>query len=128
MPVIAIEGSLRQDAKWLCKANVRLDRYSMYPERKLAITGLKKTFAEADSILILDAELQKVSIKCSLMEPCTRVLCSGWMKRLWTLEEGVAGRERLYIQFLEGSVPFYLCTAKLTKMTEEEVNGPGGPR
>ncbi|KAB8262240.1 hypothetical protein BDV32DRAFT_120340 [Aspergillus pseudonomiae] len=33
-----------------------------------------------------------------------RILLSGWMQRLWTLEEAVLGRDRLCFQFLEGAV------------------------
>lgn len=56
---------------------------------KLAITKLADTFRQARQVLVLDADLQRSSRWCSRTEQATRILCSGWMKRLWTLQEAV---------------------------------------
>jgi Heterokaryon incompatibility protein (HET) len=80
--------------------------------RKLAISKIAKTFKEAKQILVLDAELQQSTADCDRNEAATRVLCSGWMRRLWTLQEAVVtergpGFERLYLQFKEAAVSVY---------------------
>lgn len=43
-------------------------------------------------------------MKCRDEEHWMRILLSGWMQRLWTLEEAVLGRDRLRFQFLEGVI------------------------
>ena len=79
--------------------------------RKLAITKLANTFRHASQVLVLDADLQRSSRRCSKLELATRILCSSWMKRLWTLQEAVMAEEtpncsKLDIQFLEGPIEF----------------------
>ena len=79
--------------------------------RKLAITKLATTFSHARHVLVLDADLQRSSKWCSRTELATRILCSGWMKRLWTLQEAVMTENtpdcsKLDIQFVEGPMEF----------------------
>lgn len=62
-------------------------------------------------VLVLDAELQRTSKFCSRTELATRILCSGWMRRLWTLQEAVVTQyypncSKFGIQFLEGPLEF----------------------
>ena len=53
--------------------------------RKKAIRLLGKTFHEAAAVLVVDRELDYVeSATSSFLELGMRILCSGWMKRLWT--------------------------------------------
>ena len=80
--------------------------------RKLAISKIAKTFQDAKQVLVLDAELQQSSAFSHRNELCTRVLCSGWMRRLWTLQEAVVtergpGFEKLYLQFRETAISVY---------------------
>ncbi|KAI9739318.1 MAG: hypothetical protein M1834_007531 [Cirrosporium novae-zelandiae] len=72
--------------------------------RKLALRKLGKMYEEANKVLVLDAELEKSTRECSEEEWLMRICFSGWMQRLWTLEEGVVGRDRLFFQFAEGTV------------------------
>ena len=79
--------------------------------RKIAITKLANTLRHASQVLVLDADLQRSSRRCSKLELATRILCSSWMKRLWTLQEAVMAEEtpncsKLDIQFLEGPIEF----------------------
>lgn len=79
--------------------------------RKLAITRLDDTFRRARQVLVLDADLQRCSRRGSRMELATRIACSGWMRRLWTLSEAVVAEDtanaaKVDVQFLEGSVEF----------------------
>lgn len=68
--------------------------------RKLAISRLKQTYRQADRVIVLDAELQTSPFN-SLVEALTRISCSGWIRRLWTLQEGILARANLYVQFYE---------------------------
>lgn len=79
--------------------------------RKLAISRLDGVFRRARQVLVLDADLQRCSRRGSKMESATRIACSGWMRRLWTLSEAVVAEEtanaaKVDVQFLEGSVEF----------------------
>jgi len=80
--------------------------------RKLALSKIAKTFQDAKQVLVLDAELQKSPAFSHRNEICTGVLCSGWMRRLWTLQEAVVtergpGFEKLYLQFKETAISVY---------------------
>jgi hypothetical protein len=79
--------------------------------RKLAIIKLAETFSQATKVLALDAELCQSPVDCFRTELATRVLCSGWMRRLWTLQESVMTEkfgspncQKLCIQIREGPV------------------------
>ncbi|OCH86880.1 hypothetical protein OBBRIDRAFT_820879 [Obba rivulosa] len=80
--------------------------------RKLAIQLLPRTYSDASAVLVLDRELCNFeSRRASILELGIRVVCSGWMKRLWTLQEasiagaghGGQGPGSLYIQMADGS-------------------------
>ncbi|KAJ7257577.1 hypothetical protein B0H12DRAFT_1232599 [Mycena haematopus] len=76
--------------------------------RKKAIHLMGKTFNDANAVLILDRELAIVeSTTASFLELGLRILCSGWMKRLWTLQEAALasearGMDKLYFQMHDG--------------------------
>ncbi|KAK7435781.1 hypothetical protein VKT23_019479 [Stygiomarasmius scandens] len=80
--------------------------------RKKAILLLRRTFHEATAVLILDRELEIVkSANASFLELGLRILCSGWIKRLWTLQEAsLAGEARgavkLYFQMQDGPLMY----------------------
>ena len=62
---------------------------SLRDKRKLAISRMAETYGKADQVLIIDRDLMQASRNCSRTETATRVLCSDWMRRLWTLQEAV---------------------------------------
>ncbi|KAL7620722.1 hypothetical protein AAE478_009720 [Parahypoxylon ruwenzoriense] len=76
--------------------------------RKQAIGLLARTYTEAKAVLVLDRELCHFeSRKAPILELGIRILCSGWLKRLWTLQEaslarGIEGAGALYIQMGDG--------------------------
>ena len=77
--------------------------------RKAAILLLSTTFRFAQRVLVLDADLQRSSKDCSRTELAVRVMCSGWMRRLWTLQETVmaeksAEARKVMIWFREGAL------------------------
>jgi len=76
--------------------------------RREAIQLLGKTFKEASAALVLDRELEIVeSFTASFMEVGLRIACSGWIKRLWTLQEASLSSEahdaeKIYFQMADG--------------------------
>jgi hypothetical protein len=65
-------------------------------DRKAAIVGLAKTFREASQVLVLDADMQTCPKNAGRLERGTRLLFSGWMRRLWTYQEAVISGEGNY--------------------------------
>ena len=79
--------------------------------RKLAITQLAKTYREADHVLVLETGLMSSATQASRMEKCTRLLCSAWVRRLWTYQEAILSKngshcDKLQLQFSDGPVHF----------------------
>ena len=74
------------------------------PEAKtMALNTMKKPYTDATHVLVLDSSLRNVEISClNPTEVCLRIFTSGWMRRLWTLQEGALPRN-LWFQF-KGSV------------------------
>ncbi|KAH9892485.1 hypothetical protein C8Q73DRAFT_782020 [Cubamyces lactineus] len=76
--------------------------------RKKAIQLLGKTYHEATAVLVLDRELEIVNAASApFLEIGLRILCSGWVKRLWTLQEATLaseahGEEKIYFQMGDG--------------------------
>ncbi|KAL2810284.1 hypothetical protein BJX63DRAFT_423227 [Aspergillus granulosus] len=67
--------------------------------RSLAIQRIRDVYIGAYRTMLLDSEIRQVnSVSASNLELCLRVLyCSGWIRRLWTLQEGLAAKSRLYV-------------------------------
>lgn len=75
----------------------------MNPEyKRLSISRLQAVYSTASSVLVIDRHLQKVGTHW--LEMRLQLLCSEWMRRLWTLQEGRLA-SRLYIQFRYQAVP-----------------------
>lgn len=71
--------------------------------RRTAIGRMRKTYENASKVLVIDKELEAASLKTTPEELSMQIVCSGWMRRLWTLQEGTLAR-KLYFQFSEGSI------------------------
>jgi hypothetical protein len=72
----------------------------------LAITLMRKTYSEADKVLVLDSYLLGGSIEnASDAQIALEMLCSGWARRLWTLQEGVLA-PKLLVQLSDGVIDF----------------------
>ncbi|KAL8887015.1 MAG: hypothetical protein Q9215_005351 [Flavoplaca cf. flavocitrina] len=71
--------------------------------RSMAISLMYKTYVSAQHVLVLDSELQRTPIPKDMTEVFLRISISGWMRRLWTLQESVLGR-RLQVKFEDGIV------------------------
>ena len=92
-----------QVALWLDTLCVPVSaHYRQY--RKLALFKMRETYANATEVLVLDACLQEVGE--SIYERRLQIVCSGWMRRLWTLQEALLPKpENLLIQFRYNAVP-----------------------
>ncbi|KAF2650933.1 hypothetical protein K491DRAFT_607929 [Lophiostoma macrostomum CBS 122681] len=69
-------------------------------ERLTALQLMKETYQLAKRVLILDSELESHATH-SPVETFMRVSICGWMRRLWTLQEGALG-VRLYVKLKDG--------------------------
>ncbi|KAH9206144.1 hypothetical protein DL95DRAFT_416785 [Leptodontidium sp. 2 PMI_412] len=67
---------------------------------------MRKTYADANKVLLLDSFIQGGGCSgISDVELALRILSSGWIRRLWTLQEGVLAK-RLLVQFSERTVDY----------------------
>lgn len=72
-------------------------------QRKAAIAKMRTIYTETTSVLVLDAELLQACEHVSNLELMIRVVTSAWMRRVWTLQEGVL-TEAIYVQFKERAI------------------------
>ena len=69
-----------------------------------ALSYMRKTYEDGTHVLVLDTSLQRYnSDSLSPEEICARIIASGWMRRLWTLQEGwlPGAKGRLWFQFCD---------------------------
>lgn len=85
-PMFTTKGSFQQPAFWIDTLCIPVNP-QFKAMRKLAIARLAATYRQARQVLVLDADLQPCSRRCSRTELATRIVCSGWLRRLWTLQE-----------------------------------------
>lgn len=73
----------------------------------LAIQYMRKTYSEADKVLVLEKYLRSHPVEAmSAFERMARIFCSSWTLRLWTFQEGVLAKS-LFIQFADTALEFY---------------------
>jgi hypothetical protein len=72
--------------------------------KQLAIEKIRLVYQKAKHVLVLDAGLMAYSASDQdEFEQLTRIFTSGWMRRLWTLQEGALA-ESLYFRFADKPV------------------------
>ncbi|KAL8687601.1 MAG: hypothetical protein Q9218_006274 [Villophora microphyllina] len=83
------------------------------PEAKtMALNQIKTPYTRATHVLVLDSSLQRVNaLDLAPEEVCMRIFTSGWMRRLWTLQEGALPRS-LWFQFRDSAVDLDLVFTK----------------
>ncbi|KAL8802142.1 MAG: hypothetical protein Q9182_004008 [Xanthomendoza sp. 2 TL-2023] len=70
--------------------------------RQMAIAQMAQIYVEAQCVLVVDPELQKMECKdLPDVELFANVLCSAWNSRSWTFQEACMARV-FYVQFLDG--------------------------
>lgn len=89
----------------------------------IALISMRKTYAEADRVLVIDRYLEAVESKPLLRTECLmRILCSSWTRRLWTLQEGALAKS-LYFRFADDAIELekaaFLMTAEMTFVTND---------
>ena len=89
-----------------------------------AIALMRDTYANAENVLVLDAELETTSVEdLDIIENMVRVVCSTWMQRLWTLQEAFFA-QRLWIQFQDAAVNLDSVVAKSICLPKTAKNRP----
>ena len=83
--------------------------------RDKAINKMEDTYRNADKVLVLDANLfmnPLASCQADHTEIFMRILSTNWIRRLWTLLEGVLGKS-LYFAFSDGVVDIQKSVSSL---------------
>ncbi|KIV86127.1 hypothetical protein PV11_01762 [Exophiala sideris] len=70
--------------------------------RRLAISRMSATYANAKRVLILDSELLALPKMSPERDLILRMVGTGWMRRVWTMQEGALGASGLQIQLRDG--------------------------
>ena len=84
--------------------------------RSLALTQMRRTYQDARHVLVLDSGLQYyASDEITIFEALSRVFLSGWMSRLWTLQEACLART-IWIQFKDRPVDLDALVAFLSQL------------
>lgn len=74
--------------------------------QELAILRMRETYTNAAHVLVLDSGIRHVVVgDTPMVESLMRIFTSGWMQRLWTLQEGALAR-KLWFEFADGIVEF----------------------
>ena len=89
---LGIDFADRKLAIWIDSLLVPVEKGH---EKRLALTQLCEYYQAAEKVLVLDSDLLQASQACTKEEQITRIFFSTWMRRLWTLEEGILSREKL---------------------------------
>ena len=82
--------------------------------KKSSIASMRKIYAEAVAVLIIDPWLMAIPSTADMSEVCIRVYSAGWSRRLWTHQEGYLGKD-VYYQFQDRAVAF----GEVNKLAEE---------
>ena len=92
------------------------------PEAKsLALTQMRRTYEDARSVLVLDASLQCFeSNEIDVTEALARIFTSGWMSRLWTLQEARLARS-LWVQFKDKAIDLDSLLVQLRQASSADI-------
>jgi hypothetical protein len=94
-------GSHSESSLWWCDTLCVLVEDIHKHLRKQAIRDMKRTYQDADKVLALDSGLAHLSKESIAIEIYIRIKLSGWMRRLWTLQEGLLAKD-VYFQLSDG--------------------------
>lgn len=72
-------------------------------ERKIAVRQIHQVYTNARYTIVIDKGLGRMDATTTYEGTAMRILASGWMRRLWTLQEAYLSR-RLYFAFAEGQL------------------------
>ncbi|MCJ1426053.1 hypothetical protein MMC29_003955 [Sticta canariensis] len=93
--------------------------------RQIALARMKQTYQQANHVLVLDASLQIYNCQSlNAVEACARIFTSGWMRRLWTLQEGSLAKT-IWFQFRDGAVDLHSLWSALCRILTTEIGRKG---
>lgn len=72
-------------------------------QRRKVIGKISDIFAEAQYTIVLDAGLMEMSKREGYVHPAMNITMSGWLTRVWTLQEAVVSK-KLYFNFSDGVI------------------------
>lgn len=72
-------------------------------ERKIAVRQIHQVYTNARYTIVIDKGLGRMDATTTYEGAAMRILASGWMRRLWTLQEAYLSR-RLYFAFAKGKL------------------------
>ena len=102
---------------WLDTLCIPLEAISKR-HRDLAIKLMARTYNWSHIVLVLDSELQQYDCRTiSTQETLFRILCSGWMRRVWTIHEAVLSK-RLIVLFGDDVFDVDRAVSELRGQTE----------
>ncbi|KAK0497529.1 hypothetical protein EDD18DRAFT_157808 [Armillaria luteobubalina] len=87
-----VKGVLPGGAFWMDSLCIPTERSL----RKCAIKQMAATYANADVVLVLDSGIRSCSLSSPLEDVVLHIITSGWMQRLWTLQEGLLARKLIF--------------------------------
>ncbi|KAK4946016.1 hypothetical protein LTR10_014818 [Elasticomyces elasticus] len=105
------EAGMEQPAVWIDSLRVPCDSG---PAKRNALARMAKVYSNAKHVLVLDSDLMSTPSSCCSEELLLQIALSKWMRRLWTLEEGVVGRSNLLFQFRDRAIPLPLANESFT--------------
>ncbi|KAJ5374177.1 hypothetical protein N7517_006183 [Penicillium concentricum] len=81
--------------------------------RSKAIKGMKAVYERAFRVLVLDSDIQECSTR-GYTQSFMRIQMSAWMRRLWTLNEGVLAN-RLCVKYADGILDVHAVSESYKK-------------
>ena len=94
--------------------------------RNQVLAHMKDIYEQATCVLVLDASLQTYESEgMGPEEICARIIASGWMRRLWTLQEGAlpAVKGRLWFQFYDQPINLQLIKQQMNRLMKDLSRG-----
>jgi len=91
--------------------------------RNQAIEKMRAVYRLAMNVLVLNTELMRASCNRPYTEIFTRITCSSWLRRLWTLQESLLNFNLLF-QFSERAVRVGLHPRLYTVQNEDNTQNP----
>ena len=93
--------------------------------RNTAIQSMALIYARAKNVLVLDAELQDISLHdLPLEQACAHVLSSSWMTRCWTLQEACLSGNWV-VQFKDGIFDPYVAKERAYAVRQKAIKNCG---
>lgn len=92
------------------------------------LAQMKSIYERAACVLVLDASIQLYESEAmSPEETCARIVASGWMRRLWTLQEGglPVEKRRLWFQFRDQALNFHPLWQQMLKVFNNDMSRRG---